>query len=238
MKAAIVESRPLVGLGIQRVLQRIADIDDSRVVPPRVPIGGSLQRTELLVVGTLTGGYSGGMLDLLKSAANVRCVLYLVADGELQWMPPSQIAPLMSWLPEQATADQIEHALRTLITMQRAACGTQPEPPTPSVLQDAPDELTPTVSPSLPVATRSTGIRPFVTEPGLLNLTPRQYDVLVLLSKGLPIKLISRRLHISVPTVKSHTLQLYRRLGVTNKAEAVFVAREKGAALVSVVGES
>ncbi|MEK7695503.1 MAG: LuxR C-terminal-related transcriptional regulator, partial [Pseudomonadota bacterium] len=57
---------------------------------------------------------------------------------------------------------------------------------------------------------------------------------LVLLSRGLSVKSISRQLRISVPTVKSHTLQLYRRLAAKNKSEAVFMAREKGAALATV----
>ncbi|MGT2428959.1 LuxR C-terminal-related transcriptional regulator [Cupriavidus basilensis] len=39
-------------------------------------------------------------------------------------------------------------------------------------------------------------------EAQILGLTPRQYEVLVLLARGHPLKVISRELNISVPTVK------------------------------------
>ncbi len=51
----------------------------------------------------------------------------------------------------------------------------------------------------------------------LLKITPRQYEVLVLLSRGYPIKTVSRMLNISVATAKTHACTLYQRLQVKNK---------------------
>ncbi|WP_316157617.1 helix-turn-helix transcriptional regulator [Cupriavidus sp. BIC8F] len=65
----------------------------------------------------------------------------------------------------------------------------------------------------------------------MLKITPRQYEVLVLLARGYPIKTISRMLNISVATVKSHACTLYQRLKVRNKGEAVYAALQRGATL-------
>jgi len=68
-------------------------------------------------------------------------------------------------------------------------------------------------------------------EAGLLHLTPRQYEVLVLLAKGYPLKKISRELNISVATAKTHTEALYQRLAVNSRNAAVYAAVSRGATL-------
>ncbi|HET8598150.1 MAG TPA: LuxR C-terminal-related transcriptional regulator [Castellaniella sp.] len=68
-------------------------------------------------------------------------------------------------------------------------------------------------------------------EADLLRLTPRQYEVLVLLARGYPIKKISRELNISVATTKTHTEALYQRLSVNSRNAAVYAAVSRGATL-------
>jgi DNA-binding CsgD family transcriptional regulator len=52
-------------------------------------------------------------------------------------------------------------------------------------------------------------------------LTPREIEVLVALSEGLSNKAVARRLDISQHTVKFHVESIFRKLGVTTRAEAV-----------------
>jgi DNA-binding NarL/FixJ family response regulator len=54
-----------------------------------------------------------------------------------------------------------------------------------------------------------------------LGLTPRQCDVLALLLKGLPNKLIARELNLSVDTVKDHVAAVLRALNVNSRTQAV-----------------
>ncbi|MEZ2719901.1 response regulator transcription factor [Paenalcaligenes hominis] len=68
-------------------------------------------------------------------------------------------------------------------------------------------------------------------EAQLLGLTIRQYEVLVLLGQGLPLKSIAKELDISVATAKSHTETLYQRLKVHNSNAAVYTAIARGATL-------
>ena len=56
-----------------------------------------------------------------------------------------------------------------------------------------------------------------------LGLTPRQTDVMRLLLKALPNKLIARELNLSVETVKDHVAAVLRALGVSNRTQAVMV---------------
>lgn len=65
----------------------------------------------------------------------------------------------------------------------------------------------------------------------LLDITPRQYEVLLLLARGYPLKTVSRILNISTATAKAHASTLYQRLHVNSKGEAVFAARQRGAQL-------
>ncbi len=61
--------------------------------------------------------------------------------------------------------------------------------------------------------------------PGL-RLTPRQTEVLELLLKGQPNKLIARQLNLSVETVKDHVASLLRVLGVSSRTQAVLAVSQ------------
>jgi DNA-binding NarL/FixJ family response regulator len=59
-----------------------------------------------------------------------------------------------------------------------------------------------------------------------LGLTPRQTDVLALLLKGMPNKLIARELKLSVETVKDHVAAVLRTLGVNSRTQAVLAVSQ------------
>lgn len=52
-------------------------------------------------------------------------------------------------------------------------------------------------------------------------LTPRELDIMRLLSQGLPNKVIANRLSVSEVTVKSHLGKVFRKLGVQNRLQAL-----------------
>ena len=54
-----------------------------------------------------------------------------------------------------------------------------------------------------------------------MGLTHRQIDVLRLINKGMPNKLICRELNMAEGTVKSHLNQIYQQLGVHNRLQAI-----------------
>jgi DNA-binding NarL/FixJ family response regulator len=67
-----------------------------------------------------------------------------------------------------------------------------------------------------------------VAEPKASLVTKREKEVLVLLAKGLQNKEIAYSLSINVSTVNNHLAHIFRKLGCSNRTEAVFSAVKKG----------
>lgn len=61
-----------------------------------------------------------------------------------------------------------------------------------------------------------------------LGLTPRQRDVMRCLLQGDSNKLIARRLGLAESSVKTHVEAIFRRLGVSNRTQAVAAASRLG----------
>lgn len=61
-----------------------------------------------------------------------------------------------------------------------------------------------------------------------IGLTPRETDVIALIAAGAPNKEISRRLELSMNTVKSHIRTAYRAMGVSSRTQAVLWAVDHG----------
>lgn len=60
------------------------------------------------------------------------------------------------------------------------------------------------------------------------GLTRREAEILALLSQGLRSSLIARRLFVSPKTVEHHVSAILAKLGVSSRAEAVALLRERG----------
>jgi DNA-binding NarL/FixJ family response regulator len=60
------------------------------------------------------------------------------------------------------------------------------------------------------------------------SLTPREQEILVMISEGLTMHQVGTRLGISPRTVETHVAKLYRKLGVRTRVHAVARASELG----------
>jgi DNA-binding NarL/FixJ family response regulator len=60
------------------------------------------------------------------------------------------------------------------------------------------------------------------------DLSEREREVLQLVARGLPNKLIARELSISEKTVKAHLTQIFRTIGVTDRTQAALWAERNG----------
>jgi DNA-binding NarL/FixJ family response regulator len=58
------------------------------------------------------------------------------------------------------------------------------------------------------------------------QLTAREREVLTLVARGLPNKLIARELGIAEKTVKAHLTTVFQRIGVTDRVQATIWARD------------
>ncbi len=60
------------------------------------------------------------------------------------------------------------------------------------------------------------------------HLTARELGVLELIAEGESANIIVQRLHLAVPTVKTHIQNLYAKLGVNDRGSAVAEAMRRG----------
>ncbi len=61
-----------------------------------------------------------------------------------------------------------------------------------------------------------------------LGISKREYEVLVLLLKGLSNQAIADHLFVSTNTIKTHTSRLFEKLNVKNRLQAIIRAKEIG----------
>lgn len=70
--------------------------------------------------------------------------------------------------------------------------------------------------------------RPPAPEP----ISPREREVLLLSSRGLPVKEVAAKLFITERTVQAHLSSVYAKFGAKNKTEAMIIALKNGIILV------
>ena len=81
------------------------------------------------------------------------------------------------------------------------------------------------------------GRTPLATNVGVA-LTPREQQVLCLLTEGSPTRDIARRLEVSYPTARAHVQSVLGKLGVHSRLEATAVAVRRGLVLPGPVQRS
>jgi ATP/maltotriose-dependent transcriptional regulator MalT len=60
------------------------------------------------------------------------------------------------------------------------------------------------------------------------NLSTREREVLLLMAEAISLQEIADRLFITYATAKRHTINIYSKLGVHNRWEAVAFAKKNG----------
>jgi len=59
-------------------------------------------------------------------------------------------------------------------------------------------------------------------------LSPREHEVLVLIAQGLSYQEIADRLFVSLSTIKTHASNIFSKMDVQRRTQAVMVAQKKG----------
>ncbi|NUA31880.1 helix-turn-helix transcriptional regulator, partial [Cupriavidus basilensis] len=233
MNVVLVESHPLLRIAMLTLLESIAGIAQAVAIDPgEIPehshTGGTV---DLIVFGMPadadTGWHWLGQARKLWAAPRV----LLLCDAVPLQLPQGEITEGFSGcLPKSAPLDVLRTAIRRIATRQPERAGASQLSLFPAL----------PARPALPSAAlapqRAAGSQRLTREATQLGLTQRQYDVLVLLSRGHAVKTVGRLLNISAPTVKTHARAMYRHLQVAGKEEAAYKARQQGFSLAWPVG--
>ena len=144
---------------------------------------------------------------ILASAPDTR-ILVLTTYADDEFLFPALKAGARGYLTKDATAEEIEHAIRALIAghthldpavQQRLVTAVLGQtPPSPA------GEAEPAPQQGLPD-----------------DLTPREVEVLKLIAAGLSNGEIAERLVLSSATVKTHVNRIFYKTGARDRAQAV-----------------
>jgi ATP/maltotriose-dependent transcriptional regulator MalT len=91
--------------------------------------------------------------------------------------------------------------------------------------KDQPQEQEPSLEASSPVGPSANASSGATRESLVEPLSEREMEVLALLASGRSNKEVARELFVAVGTIKTHTNNIYRKLGTKNRAEALARAR-------------
>lgn len=248
-KIVLMEAHPLLRLGLLQILNRlggvwkIVELDFSDLPKPEP----DAIAVDLLIYGIPIGADSEWtpLAEAQRVLTPKRILLLtdvLPLPSSLQGLPE---VPVYGCVMKTVSVEILEAAIRLVMAGGQCFPDKQQVQTVPAsfclpAVAALPPSPTLSLTPSLPMHPHDMGLAPdadsgnsigMIKGAQLLDLTPRQYEVLVLLARGHPIKTISRMLNISVATAKTHACTLYQRLHVRNKGEAVYTARQRGATL-------
>ena len=173
-----------------------------------------------------------------ERAYQPKSILLLSESTRMPELPRPFPAHVAGYVPKNAASEILLAAVRLVLAGGTCFPPTQGQAPamglttTAIAMGAAPTHRTlpadaSMASTSAAVVCDSTAL----SESEKLGLTPRQYEVLVLLSRGYPMKTVGRLLNISVATAKAHSEMLYQRLDVHSRNAAVYEAISRGATL-------
>ena len=211
IRIAMVEDKPLLRLGVRRVVEQVSDwiwAWEAESLRAARAQGSSPCEVLLLDLGLPDG--SG--LDLIEEfgARGVRVIVFSVLGDEQSVLAAIERGAA-GYLLKDTAAEQMREAIVQVL--------------------DGGAPLTPAVAGHLLRKMRRTDT---VAAPdnkpddALMNLTAREREVLMALARGFSYDETATMLEISKHTVNHHIKQIYAKLAVTSRSQAVFEAVQAG----------
>jgi DNA-binding NarL/FixJ family response regulator len=221
MKVLLIDDHPLILAALQSVIQGLGD----NMVVSSASSGRTAREMlqndstfELVLLDLHLGDADGfDLLTEFRAAYPALPVVVISASDRTSDVIRSIDMGAMGFVPKRASNETLVEALQQVVSggvyvppmnMSREVIG-QPQTAAQRVQSEATESG-------------------FQTTPSLsqLGLTPRQTDVLALLLKGQPNKLIARELNLSVETVKDHVAAVLRALNVSSRTQAVIAVSQ------------
>ena len=226
MKVLLIDDHPLILQALQTVIQSLGN-DTTVVGAGSARAAREALRADAdfdLVLLDLQLGDADGfdvLAEFRRTYPALPVVVVSASDRHSDVIKSIDLGA-MGFVPKRASNDTLFEALNMVMsggiyippmTLGSEPTAAKPEGDTvPSVLRVVREQSQEYQSPAAPLAE--------------IGLTPRQTDVLALLLKGLPNKLIARELGLSVETVKDHVAAVLRALNVSSRTQAVLAVSE------------
>ncbi|WP_439687551.1 Response regulator transcription factor [Cupriavidus oxalaticus] len=242
MKVLLIESHALLRVALRRTLEHVGAVGEVVTVDPAEVAGhrAAGEAIALVVLGLPDDPEAAwlllGQVGRTWPAARI---LVLCDIAPRNWVDDKVAAGVVGCLPKSVRPDVLEAAIRLVASGYQVSLGPfgRRRGIAPGIASGvAPASHDGTRKGRAAANAGTVGDSRSPGEAHVLGLTPRQYEILVLLARGYPAKTISKQLNVTVATVKCHCSALYKALGVRSKGEAVHVALQRGARLGQAMG--
>ena len=226
MKVLLIDDHPLILSALQSVIRGLGDDLSVVGVASARAARETLQASpdfDLVLLDLQLGDADGFdvLAEFRRTYPALPVVVVSASDRHSDVIKSIDLGA-MGFVPKRASNDTLFEALNMVMsggiyippmTLGSEPTAAKPEGDTvPSVLRVVREQSQEYQTPAAPLAE--------------IGLTPRQTDVLALLLKGLPNKLIARELGLSVETVKDHVAAVLRALNVSSRTQAVLAVSE------------
>ncbi|MEO6030987.1 MAG: response regulator transcription factor [Burkholderiaceae bacterium] len=227
MKVLLIDDHPLILSALQSVIQGLGNdvtvlgADSARAARAALATEADF---DLALLDLSLGDADGFdlLIELRGQHPELPVVVLSASDRAADVIRAIDLGA-MGFVPKRASNDTLFEALHMVMSggiyVPPMTLGSEPPSPQregdtiPSVLRVTRDQAQDSGFPAqAPLAS--------------LGLTPRQTEVLGLLLKGLPNKLIARELKLSVENVKDHVAAVLRTLGVSTRTQAVLAVSQ------------
>lgn len=213
MKVLVVDDHPLVRDGVRytlAVLDRNVEVHEAGSADEAFLVAEQHRDLDLILLDLGLPGLPGLVaLEQLRERGCTATIVVLSASVERGDVMSALNAGAMGFIPKLSSSDLMLQALRLVLA------GGLYIPPQAVGILDGPGGL---------AAAGTAGPKSLQQ----LGLSERQHQVLALLAQGKPNKVIASDLRIAEPTVKAHITEILRALQVTNRSQAMLVARRFG----------
>jgi len=228
MKVLLIDDHPLILSALQSVIQGLDDDVTVVGVASARAARETLARQpdfDLVLLDLMLGDADGfDVLVEFRAAYPALPVVVVSASDRTSDVIRAIDLGAMGFVPKRATNETLFEALRMVMSggiyVPPMTMGTEQQPGERAAADRA--------AGGLGAVRQGASEGAFQTAPdiGTLGLTPRQTDVLALLLKGQPNKLIARELGLSVETVKDHVAAVLRALNVSTRTQAVLAVSQ------------
>ena len=223
MKVLLIDDHPLILSALQTVIQGLGDHVHVSTADSGRSAREALRQDpshDLVLLDLQLGDVDGfDLLSDLRSLYPALPVVVVSASDRTSDVIRAIDMGAMGFVPKRASNDTLLEALEQVIS------GGVYVPP-----MSMGADFQPTLNHASPLrqVQQAAQTSDYQTMPSLrqLGLTARQTDVLNLLLKGQPNKLIARELGLSVETVKDHVAAVLRTLGVSSRTQAVIAVSQ------------
>ncbi|GAB6042905.1 response regulator [Endothiovibrio diazotrophicus] len=206
-KILIIDDHPLVRDGVRLLLAgldarvELFEAGDCEAALGQLPAIGRLDLVLLDLGLPGTGGLAG--IPLFRRALADTPIMVLSASEKADDVRQAFAAGARGYLPKSCGGEVMCEAIHQLLS------GRVYLPPSVALADDRP--AAPAAAPTESVP-----------------LTPRQLEVLTLVTRGSPNKEIARRLNMAEGTVRVHLSAIFKALEVNNRTEAAYAANRLG----------